>query len=89
MASARTGIPYRSVTPRIGELKKGGWVRTVPGRTRRTSSGEKAEVLTLTQKGWEHAESYDAIAPPPPDDRDYGSGSLFETSPAEKMFDNH
>lgn len=45
-----TGIPYRSVTPRIGELKRWGYV--VPtGATRMGDMGSKQEVVALTPKG--------------------------------------
>lgn len=48
-----TGIDYRSVTPRIGELKRGDWVRA-NGRTRASDMGSEVEVLELTQRARDH-----------------------------------
>jgi hypothetical protein len=52
----RTGIPYGSITPRIGELERGGWVEpaifvgTSSPVTRTTPYGAEARVLTPTAK---------------------------------------
>lgn len=48
-----TGIPYRSVTPRIGELKRGDWVRP-SGETRRSDMGSDVEVLEWTDRARLH-----------------------------------
>lgn len=47
---ATTGIPYASLTPRVGELKRGGYVEAL-GRTRNSPSGVAQEVLTVTTLG--------------------------------------
>lgn len=44
-----TGINYRSLTPRIGELKAGEWVQGT-GRTRVGNMGAQQEILVLTDK---------------------------------------
>lgn len=46
---AATAIIYRSLTPRIGELKAGGWIVST-GRTRTGNMGAEQEVLVLTEK---------------------------------------
>jgi hypothetical protein len=47
-----TGIDYRSVTPRIGELKNLGWVFAT-SRTRKSTKNADSEVLVLTRKARE------------------------------------
>lgn len=46
---AATGINYRSLTPRIGELKAGGWVAGT-GDTRTGNMGAEQEILVVTEK---------------------------------------
>lgn len=46
--SVKTGIPYRSVTPRVGELKRGGWIKA-SGRTRKSSMNVDTEVLVARE----------------------------------------
>lgn len=55
-----TGILYRSVTPRIGELKNGGWVRA-NGKTRRSDMNMQVEVLVLTPKAIQWIEEKEGI----------------------------
>lgn len=45
-----TGIIYRSLTPRIGELKHGDYIEET-GETRKTDTDSDAVVLRLTDKG--------------------------------------
>lgn len=49
-----TGIEYRTLTPRIGELKRWGWV-TTNGLTRPGDHGAQQDVNVLTSKGTERA----------------------------------
>lgn len=46
---AATRINYRSLTPRIGELKAGGWV-VGTGNTRTGNMGAEQEILVVTEK---------------------------------------
>jgi hypothetical protein len=48
-----TGIYYGSVTPRIGELKRGGWIEASEW-TRRSEHDSEAEVLLATDKALAH-----------------------------------
>lgn len=50
LAALLGGAPHQSVTPRVWELKRGGFVQE-SGETRTTSNGEPASVLELTPKG--------------------------------------
>jgi DNA-binding MarR family transcriptional regulator len=45
-----TGIPYRSITPRLRELQDGGWVE-VAEFTRKTDLDADAQVLRVTDRG--------------------------------------
>lgn len=53
--AAATGLYYGSVTPRIGELKRGGWI-VASEETRKSEHGSDAEVLYATER----ALTYDA-----------------------------
>lgn len=44
-----TGIEWRSITPRLGELKKHGWVEP-RGDTREGRMGAQQEVIVITEK---------------------------------------
>lgn len=46
----RTGIDLQSLSPRISELKSGGWIEAAP-TTRPSDEGADMEVYILTQKG--------------------------------------
>lgn len=50
--SRLTKIPWRSITPRLGELKRAGWI-TPDGRTRVGEMGAQQEVIVLTEKAKE------------------------------------
>lgn len=54
-----TGIEYRSLTPRIGELKKAGFIRTT-GHTRIGGRGAAMDVNVLTDKGRRAVEHHDS-----------------------------
>lgn len=47
----RTKIAYRSVTPRLGELKRLGMVET-NGKTRISKAGSPQAVYSITPRGW-------------------------------------
>lgn len=49
----KTGLYYGSVTPRIGELKRGGWIQATDA-TRVSEHGSEAEVLVPTEKTYLH-----------------------------------
>lgn len=49
----RTGIEYRTLTPRVGELKRGGWAID-SGRTRLGERGARQSVLVATSDALEH-----------------------------------
>lgn len=49
---AATGVPFRSLTPRLGELKNGGWVKP-SGFTRRGPMGADQDVIIATDKARE------------------------------------
>lgn len=53
-----TGIEYRSLTPRIGELKKAGFIRT-NGETRVGGRGSYMDVNVLTDKGRRAVDHHD------------------------------
>lgn len=55
----KTGIPFRSLTPRIGELKRGGWVKAA-GFTRTGSMGAQQEAVIVTQKALDWKREHDA-----------------------------
>lgn len=50
----RTGVPFRSLTPRLGELKRDGVIYET-GDTRDGSMGAKQVVVALTDLGWKWA----------------------------------
>ena len=50
-ACAEACVEYRSGTPRIGELKNGGWVVSLAHVTRLSPMQANAEVLVATDKG--------------------------------------
>lgn len=50
-AVALTGIEYRTLTPRIGELKRGGYVLALDGVTRPGTHGAQQQVLVPTDTG--------------------------------------
>lgn len=52
-AVGRTGIEYRTLTPRVGELKRGGYIVSLDGVTRPGTHGVEQQVLVATQLGRE------------------------------------
>lgn len=50
-AVARTGIEYRTLTPRIGELKRGGYAAALDGVTRPGTHRVEQQVLVATPFG--------------------------------------
>lgn len=50
-AVGRTGIEYRTLTPRVGELKRGGYVEALDGVTRPGTHRVEQQVLVATPLG--------------------------------------
>lgn len=50
-AVGRTGIEYRTLTPRVGELKRGGYIVSLDGVTRPGTHRVEQQVLVATQLG--------------------------------------
>jgi hypothetical protein len=50
-AVGRTGIEYRTLTPRVGELKRDGYVEALEGVTRPGTHGAQQQVLVATVLG--------------------------------------
>lgn len=50
-AVVRTGIEYRTLTPRVGELKRGGFITALDGVTRPGTHGVDQQVLVASVKG--------------------------------------
>lgn len=50
-AVARTGIEYRTLTPRVGELKRWGYIEAKDGVTREGTHGAQQQVLLATDFG--------------------------------------
>lgn len=48
-----TGIDYRSLTPRLGELEAGDWIMKLPGVSREGAKGEQQAVRVLTLRGFD------------------------------------
>lgn len=49
-AVAVTGIEYRTLTPRVGELKRWGYIEALEGVTRLGTHGAQQQVLIATQR---------------------------------------
>lgn len=56
----KTGIPYKSLSPRAKGLKRKGLV-SANGKTRPTDTGSKAEVLVLTDQGRRQIAKHEGI----------------------------
>lgn len=71
-----TGIDLQSLSPRISELKDGGWIEP-NGQTRTSDEGAQMEVYVLTLRGRSHFASLGSplatLAPPEPQAMQFAS----------------